>query len=223
MAKFEKGDRFIPRKPKDTTQFPRWDSAMDKFDGQILTIRKIMLDSIGSEGYVFHPDWCEKVDQVPDVGKMVSSPEIPNNCIMKAGIEMISDEHISTNYYRVEGMGDGCDAKLSTNTDASANITFTQQEFPPKQDVVTYATTLEQALKAEEDFPKYNHIKASILSPQPQTLSTEIDWEQRRYELAKEFMAAQLTWASVDRETTKENIIRSIEIANEMIKQLKGE
>ena len=155
MTKFEVGGNFIPRKPKDTTQFPGWNSAMDKFNGQILTISKInrdgMLEGTESECYCFHPDWCEKVESIPSV--------------------------------TLEDLG----------------------SFP----------------NGFSGNPVYNHIKASALSPQPKPLSTEIDWEQRRYELAKEFMAAQMTWASVDRETTKENITKSIEIANEIIKQLK--
>ena len=178
MAKFKKGDKFIPRKPKDISQYPLWDRAMDKFSGQILTIRKInsegMLEGAESDRYCFHPDWCEKVEVVEP---------------MKAGIEMISDEHIGTNYYRVEGMGDNCDAKLSTNaksTDASAN------------------------------FALFNHIEASKLSPQTQPLSTEIDWEQRRYELIKAYIAV------IDATTPYIKIPSIlISLADETIKQLK--
>ena len=81
MAKFEKGDNIIVHKPKDTTQFPGWNSAMDKFNGQILTISKInrdgMLEGTESECYCFHPDWCEKVESIPSVS-LVDLGSFPN-------------------------------------------------------------------------------------------------------------------------------------------------
>ena len=37
MTKFKIGDRFIPRKPKNTSQYPIWSMDMDKFNGRVLT------------------------------------------------------------------------------------------------------------------------------------------------------------------------------------------
>ena len=158
MTKFEKGDNIIVHKPKDTTQFPIWEKEMDKFDGQILTVRKLdingMLEGTESEYYVFHPDWCEKV----------SSSEIPNNHTMKAGI---FDEHIRGELDLLENK------KLITEQPSS-----------------------------------------------PQPISTEIDWEQRRYELTKEFVVAKIFWIGYEK-ITNQVITRTIEIADEVIKQLK--
>lgn len=35
---FKKGDKFIPRKPKDVTKSPAWRGEMDKYDGKELTV-----------------------------------------------------------------------------------------------------------------------------------------------------------------------------------------
>lgn len=89
MTTFKKGDRFIPHKPKKDYIDIVWTDDMNDLDGQTLTISYIT-----DSGYIrpkedvcyFHPDWCEKV----------GDSEIPNNHIpMKAGLEMISDEHIA--------------------------------------------------------------------------------------------------------------------------------
>ena len=203
-TKFKAGDKFIPRKPKVNNTKLVWVEQMDKYDGKVLIVDALLLEQYPICGsWTFHPDWCEKV----------SSSEIPNNHNqfpevgkmvepMKAGIEGISDEHIGKSENMVEGL---------------------KQYFKN--------TSKEEVLKAweatkEGDFPIYNHIKASKLSPQPQNLSTEIDWEQRRYELVKEFMAAIIAqhltplrnWDEVVRITGE-----CIEAADEMIKQLKGE
>ena len=77
MTKLKVGDRFIPRKPKDTSQSPMWDRTMDKLDGCALTFARYKLDGtlLSKEYpfYAFHPGWCEKVEEnhIPDVGKMV--------------------------------------------------------------------------------------------------------------------------------------------------------
>jgi hypothetical protein len=173
MEKFKAGDKIIVHKPKDLSQFPIWEKQMDIYNGNILTISNVttdgMLECVESNCYCFHPDWCEKVfigvDTATGQDYSVTSEVRVETKPMKAGIEMISDEHI------------------------------------------------------ERDYP---HLKASTLSPQ--NLSTEIDWEQRKYELAKEFMAAIIAqhitplrnWDEVVRITEE-----CIEAANEMIKQLK--
>lgn len=77
MTKFKKGDRFIPRKPKDITQAPAWRSEMDKYDGKELTVDGI--DDFGriqaeESGFMFHPGWCEKVeysDHIHDLRKTI--------------------------------------------------------------------------------------------------------------------------------------------------------
>ena len=150
-TKFKAGDKFIPHRPEDTTQYPRWDKAMDNlFNGTTLTFSgynvsgNVMAEE--SECYTFHPDWCEKV------------------------------------------------------------------ETPAKPSDAIYDLTLE--------YPIYNHIKASNLSPQPQTRAVTIDWEQRRYELAKSAMQGLIVtgWNIYE----APNLVgKSIEISNEMIKQLK--
>lgn len=146
MTVFKKGDRFIPRKPKENNTGLIWRESMDKYDGVELTVVEFTPVSgyiRSNEGYIFHPDWCEKVEEnhIPEVRKMVDSSETPNG-----------QEHI---------------------------------------------------------------VEANKM----------IDWEQRRYELAKEFMtaitsgfvSAQVGWSFEDA------IKDSITFADEMIKQLKGQ
>ncbi len=90
-------------------------------------------------------------------------------------------------------------------------------------------TSKEEVLKVweatkEEDFPIYNHIKASTLLPQPQTLSTEIDWEQRKWEasvaMTQGLLASGLVSIEEDAEVSTA-VSDCIRVANEMIKQLK--
>lgn len=155
MTKFKVGDKFIPRMTK--TNAAEWNRHMKLHDGETLIVEQITTD-----GYIrpkdfgvclFHPDWCEKVEEnqsvetnemvaenhIPEVRKMVDSSEISNN-----------QEHI---------------------------------------------------------------VEANKM----------IDWEQRRYELAKDFMAAIITglittkadWVDVGK------VGSPIDLADEMIKQLK--
>ena len=159
MAKFEKGDKFIPRKPKEDYSELEWVSNMDKYEGKELVVEHIFelknMQCPVVDDWVFHPDWCEKV----------SSSEIPNNHTMKAGI---FDEHIRGELDLLENK------KLITEQPSS-----------------------------------------------PQPISTKIDWEQRRYELTKEFVAAKIFWIGYEK-ITNQVITRTIEIADEVIKQLKS-
>ena len=66
MNKFKIGDKFIPHKPKNTTRIS-WPPELDEFDGKILTVSGIgYFDSleVKETGFVFDPDWCEKVEEV---------------------------------------------------------------------------------------------------------------------------------------------------------------
>lgn len=148
MTKFEKGDNIIIYKPTNTEQYPRWDCAMNQFNGRVSTF--LRYDSEGNIlieediAWSFHPDWCEKIESIPSVS--------------------------------LEDLG----------------------SFP----------------NGFSGNPVYNHIKASTLSPQ--ALSTEIDWEQRRYELIKAYIA------TIDATTPYIKIPSTlISLADETIKQLK--
>lgn len=81
MEKFKKGDKFIPRKPKEDYEGICWSKYMDEYHGKTLTV-----EYLDNNGYIiaeethfcFHPDWCEKVgnsenpnDHIPDVGKTI--------------------------------------------------------------------------------------------------------------------------------------------------------
>ena len=163
MAKFEKGDRFIPRKPKENNSNLEWVSNMDKYDGKELVVEYIY--QIGElqcpvvDGWVFHPDWCEKVEAVEP---------------MKAGI---FDEHIRGELDLLENK---------------------------------------------------NFMTGYPLSPQPQTLSTEIDWEQRKWEASVAALSCvparykdhEGIWRCRD---SSDIALEAIRIADEMIKQLKGD
>jgi len=78
MTKFKIGDKFIPRKPKNTTRIS-WPPELDEFDGKILTVSGIgYFDSLESfeivdTDFVFDSDWCEKVEEpIPAVGKLLT-------------------------------------------------------------------------------------------------------------------------------------------------------
>lgn len=132
--KFKVGDKFVPHRPKDTNEFPRWVDDMDEFDGKVLTVSFVNdLNNICTNEtcFTFSPDWCEKVDQSAGTNEMV-------------------EEHISKT-------------------------------------------------------------------------SKTIDWEQRRYEIAKEYLAAQINGVYAGNlEWSCYGVVKSaIEAADEMIKQLK--
>ena len=159
MTKFKVGDRFIPRKPKNTSQYPIWSMNMDKFNGRVLTFDKMDYDgnltSKDAEFYSFHPDWCKKV------------------------------EENSVNFVQREG------DTISIEAPLSSSLTFTHGDIQYQERVPEVGKT--------------------------------IDWEQRRYELAKEFMAAQISGSisgGIPWEW-KSNITDAIMWADEMIKQLK--
>lgn len=65
MTKFKVGDKFIPRKPENTRCVPYWEEGKDEFNGRVMIIEDIFTVSgyILSEGALFHPDWCEKVEE----------------------------------------------------------------------------------------------------------------------------------------------------------------
>lgn len=155
MTKFKKGDKFIPRKPKANTTILAWPPEMDIYDGATLEVSDINVGCLKAREsiWLFHPNWCEKVEEnqsveasemvaenhIPEVRKMVESSEIPNN-----------QEHI---------------------------------------------------------------VEANKM----------IDWEQRRYELAKQLIAAQVNGIYVSQVSWdyQGEVKAAIECADEMIKQLK--
>ena len=152
MKTFKKGDRFIPRKPKNTSQYPMWDRMMDKLDGRVLTFDKMDYDgnltSKDAEFYSFHPDWCEKVESIPSVS-LVDLGSFPNG------------------------------------------------------------------------------FSGSPIYDSPQTLSTEIDWEQRKWEASVAALSCvparykdhEGIWRCRD---SSDIALEAIRIADEMIKQLKS-
>ena len=160
MKTFKKGDRFIPRKPKNTSQYPNWSMNMDKFNGRVLTFDKMDYDgnltSKDAEFYSFHPDWCKKV------------------------------EENSVNFVQREGDTISIEAPLSTS--ATATLGDVKKPF------LIVTTNHHEGIKYEEGTAKSPYIPLMPLSPNhiPDVGKT-IDWEQRKYELAKEFMAAQIS------------------------------
>ena len=169
MTTFKKGDRFIPYKPINDA---RWTKGMDKYEGHTFTVCDIIDCTDGlavmslENNQMFLTDWCEKVEEIPN-----------NHTSMKAGIEMISDEHIAEN----SGM---------------------------------------------DKFPIENHISPfSMLTNQLPEIGKTIDWEQRRYELARDIYCAKYNSARIKESPWYhiEEIKDAIMDADEMIKQLKGE
>ena len=74
MTKFKIGDKFIPRKSKSNNS-NGWVSELDRFDGKVLTVSSIgradVLE-VKETGFVFDPDWCEKVEEhIPAVGETI--------------------------------------------------------------------------------------------------------------------------------------------------------
>ena len=132
MTKFKVGDKFIPRKPKNNNR-NGWVSGLDRFDGKILTVSGIGradLLQVKETGFVFDPDWCEKV------------------------------EHIS---------------------DSNEETTNRAQPIKPRFP----ADRIEKGQKPYA--PNWYEEGEPIVEP-----SKTIDWEQRRYEVAKELMASQI-------------------------------
>lgn len=75
---FKKGDRFTPHKPKDVNEYPLWQPCMDLLNGKTLVIENITSNGeISAECCLFHPDWCEKVEenQSVETNEMVESSE----------------------------------------------------------------------------------------------------------------------------------------------------
>ncbi len=111
-TKFKSGDEFIPKKPRERSSVRlRWLDTMDEFDGKTLTV-----ESISSEGnirpkevlrYLFHPDWCIKVEKpLREMGYVKiekATGEINMSEPMKAGLETITDAHIASTYQVSEG------------------------------------------------------------------------------------------------------------------------
>ena len=201
MTKFEVGDKFIPRKPKDVAKSPAWRSEMDKYDGKELTVDGI--DDFGriqAEGgcWNFHPDWCEKV------------------------------EENSVNFVQREGDTISIEATLSTS--ATATLGDVKKPF------LIVTTNHHEGIKYAEGTAKAPYEPYIPLIPLsanhvPEVRKT-IDWEQRRYELAKAAMQSIVTNSSMlnlvaskgERSMVDWTVIvcqNAIIMADEMIKQLK--
>jgi len=59
---FKIGDFFIPEMPHDIQSYPRWTNEMDKFNGKLLKVDKILEDGyILSGKYSYDPSWCKKI------------------------------------------------------------------------------------------------------------------------------------------------------------------
>ena len=140
MKTFKKGDRFIPRKPKNTSQYPTWSMDMDKFNGRVLTFATL--------GDVKKPFLI-----------------------------------VTTNHH--EGI------KYAEGT--------AKAPYEPYTPLIPLSP---------------NHIP---------DVGKTIDWEQRKYELAKEFMAAQISGCIAGNISWnhKDCIRDAFMYADEMIKQLK--
>lgn len=202
MTTFKKGDRFIPHKPKENKKNLKWTPRMDEYNNKILTVEHISpyTGVIHTDDcpFVFHPDWCEKVgnSEIPNnqekpkqfIETREDYREAINGMINFRANEYVLNEvkeatytettianafKAGVNFVRVSNWENNPDTILSTSASIINGLTFVPQEFPPKQ-TIGYSTTLEQALKAQE-IPN-NHIHE---------VGKTIDWEQRRYELAK--------------------------------------
>ena len=99
MTKFEVGDRFIPRKPKNTSQYPIWSMDMDKFNGRVLTFDKMDYDgnltSKDAEFYSFHPDWCKKVEYAHLINEesKTENAETKQDNALKSGSSEFPNNH----------------------------------------------------------------------------------------------------------------------------------
>ena len=190
MTKFKVGDRFIPRKPKNTSQYPIWSMDMDKFNGRVLTFDKMDYDdnltSKDAEFYSFHPDWCKKV------------------------------EENSVNFVQREGDTISIEAPLSTS--ATATLGDVKKPF------LIVTTNHHEGIKYEEGTAKSPYIPLIPLSPNhiPDVGKT-IDWEQRRWEAVMRLAASRLSRVNIgdDSSYCKAEIKFTIDLADEMIKQLK--
>ena len=169
MTKFKVGDRFIPRKPKKNNTGLIWRESMDKYDGKELTVDGI--DDFGriqgeESGYMFHPDWCEKVEEVDEEPFIIAT------------------------------------------TNHETGITYVEL---PIRDAMTEA----RACGISGIPNNQEHI--------PETDKT-IDWEQRKWEVVMGLGAARLSRVSLgdDSSYCKAEIKFTIDLADEMIKQLKS-
>ena len=158
MKTFKKGDRFIPRKPKQQNNYEGWADGMNSLEGKTLKVSKITINGWlqdYSSGYCFHPDWCEKVED-------------------------------SVSFVQRECGTISIEATLSTS--ATATLGDVKKPF------LIVTTNHHEGIKYEEGTAKSPYIPLMPLSPNhiPDVGKT-IDWEQRKYELAKEFMAAQIS------------------------------
>ena len=192
MTKLKVGDRFIPRKPKDTSQSPMWDRTMDKLDGCALTFARYKLDGtlLSKEYpfYAFHPGWCEKV------------------------------EENSVNFVQREGDTISIEAPLSTS--ATATLGDVKKPF------LIVTTNHHEGIKYEEGTAKSPYIPLIPLSPNHiSDVGKTIDWEQRRWEAVMRLAASRLGRVILgdDSSYCKAEIKFTIDLADEMIKQLRNE
>ena len=137
MTKLEVGDKFIPRKPKDTKERSCWVEEMDEYDGKVLTVSFVnSLNNIctNETSFTFSPDWCEKVEEVDEEPFIIAT------------------------------------------TNHEMGITY--EELPIRGAITEARACGISGIPNEQEHT-------------PETSKT-IDWEQRRYEIAKDFMTAQI-------------------------------
>ena len=195
MKTFKKGDRFIPRKPKNTSQYPTWSMDMDKFNGRVLTFDKMDYDgnltSKDAEFYSFHPDWCKKV------------------------------EENSVNFVQREGDTISIEAPLSTS--ATATLGDVKKPFlivtTNHHEGIKYAEGT-----AKAPYEPYIPLIPLSANHVPEVRKT-IDWEQRKWEAVMRLAASRLGKISMGDDTSycKAEIKFTIDLADEMIKKLKDE
>ncbi len=133
---------------------------------------------------------------------------------MKAGLETIADAHIaSTN----EVIGEKSDFHYKMITQYRPASTLLD-------DIAEVIKEDTQKITDKDVDAKIAALK-EIINPEPFKIVDDIDWEQRRYELAKDFVSASIMgcisagipWSKID------EITDGIAMADEMIKQLKNE
>jgi len=63
LPKFKVGDWFIPHKPNNKNQDPKWVSSMNAFDGKAMKVREIDDNGylLADKGWTYNADWCAKL------------------------------------------------------------------------------------------------------------------------------------------------------------------
>jgi hypothetical protein len=195
----KKGDEFIPIKPKNRFESPTWPEDMDILNNTLQIVKDISPTGfiISETNFSFHPDWCTKVEE-PMKRKVSLNVKKYTNRI---------NEEISKSEPMKAGLETITDTHIATThkvTDKEVDIQIQKLKEVINPD--PYKIYEGRISDDEADAKEYERVK----------------WEVRRYELAKAAMQGIIVNAT-SFDYVAELVRESLDFADEMIKQLKGE